>query len=230
MQDVVLIPGLLCTAELYAPQLLALRDVARTQVADHTSAASMTDIASSILQRAPRTFALCGLSMGGYLAFEIMRQAPERVTKLALLDTAAKADTPERAASRFELVARAERDGLVAVAKTLWPGWISASRMADAQLLATVERMAANTGVTHFARQQAAIAGRADSVPGLSAIGVPTLVLVGRDDQATTVADAEMIARGISGSKLVVVEDCAHLSTLEQSNAVNKALLAWLGR
>lgn len=228
MQDLVLIPGLLCTAELFAPQLRALRDVARMQIADHTCATSIGDIATSILAAAPPTFALCGLSMGGYLAFEIMRRAPQRVTRLALLDTAAKADTPDRSAGRFALIARAEHEGLGTVAKTLWPGWISANRMADGALLATVASMAANTGVTHFARQQTAIAHRADSVPGLSAISVPTLVLVGRQDQATTVADADVMASGIKGSTLIVVENCAHLSTLEQPDAVNRALSTWL--
>ena len=229
MQDVVLIPGLTCTYELFGSQLKALAAAARVHVADHACAASMADIAAMILAKAPRSFALCGLSMGGYLAFEIMRQAPERVTKLALLDTAAKADTPERAAGRFALVAQAERQGLGEVAKGLWPSWIHPRRVTDTALLATVASMAANTGVTHFARQQAAIAGRVDSSPGLAKIKVPTLVLVGREDQATTVADAEVIAAGIAGSKLVVIEDCAHLSTLEQPEAVNRALLDWLG-
>lgn len=228
MQDLVLIPGLLCTAELYAPQLRALRDVARMQVADHTCCASIDDLVTSILAAAAPTFALCGLSMGGYIAFEIMRRAPERVTKLALLNTAAKADTPERSAGRFALVARAEHEGLGAVAKTLWPGWIHPDRMADAALLATVASMAAHTGVTHFARQQTAIAHRADSISGLAAIGVPTLVLVGRHDQATTVADADVMASGIKGSTLTVIENCAHLSTLEQPDAVNCALSTWL--
>ncbi len=229
MQDLVLIPGLLCTAELYAPQISGLSDVARMQVADHTVAASMRDIAAIILARAPKTFALCGLSMGGYLAFEIMRQAPDRVTRLALLDTAAKPDTPERSAERFQRVARAEQEGLLPVARSMWPYWMPAGRQPDPALLEIAARMTAETGVTHFARQQTAIAGRPDSIPGLAAIGVPTLVLTGRDDQATTVADAEVMVRGISGSKLEVIENCAHLSTLERPGEVTSALRRWLG-
>lgn len=229
MQDLVLIPGLLCTAELYAPQLKALSDVARMQVADHTVATSMRDIAAVILDRAPKTFALCGLSMGGYLAFEIMRQAPGRVTKLALLNTAAKPDTPDRSADRFARVARAEQEGLLPVAQSMWPHWMAAGRKPDPALLEIAARMTAETGVTHFVRQQTAIAGRPDSIPGLGAIRVPTLVLTGRDDQATTVADAEVIARGIPGSRLEVIEMCAHLSTLERPDAVSAALRRWLG-
>lgn len=229
MQDLVMIPGLLCTGELFTPQLQALSSVARIHIADHTRGATMREIAGSILTLAPRSFALCGLSMGGYLAFEIMRRAPERVSRLALLDTAAKADTPERAAGRADLVARAEAEGISEVAKTLWPSWIHPSRLSDPSLLETVARMTANTGLTHFARQQAAIASRQDSIPNLRGIRVPTLVMVGRQDQATTVEDAEVIARGISGSTLTIIKDCAHLSTLEQPEAVNSALHAWLG-
>lgn len=229
MQDLVLIPGLLCTAELFGSQLKGLSDLAAMQVADHASAASMTDIAAVILARASKTFALCGLSMGGYLAFEIMRQAPQRVTKLALLNTAAKPDTPDRSAERFARVARAEREGLLPVARSMWPLWMPPGREPDPGLLDVAARMTLNTGVTHFARQQTAIAGRIDSVPGLGAIRVPTLVLTGRDDQATTVADAEVIARGIPNSKLEIIERCSHLSTLERPDAVTTVLRRWLG-
>ncbi len=227
-EDLLLIPGLLCTAELYAPQLNALALHARMTVANHTTACSISAIAATILAAAPARFSLCGLSMGGYLAFEIMRQAPERVTRLALLDTAAKPDTPDRTKFRQAQVARAEIEGLGAVAHDLLPQWVHPRHLADPSLSHTVAQMAANTGVTHFARQQAAIAGRVDSRPGLAAIKVPTLVLVGREDAATPLADAEEIARGIKGSRLVVVEDCGHLSTLEKPAVVSAALLGWL--
>ena len=228
MQDLLLIPGLLCTAELYAPQTAALRDVARIQVADHTVAASMQEVAANILRNAPKTFALCGLSMGGYIAFEIMRQAPERVTRLALLDTAAKPDLPERRATRKMQVASVEERGFAPFTPLLIPMLIHKRRLSDAPLVATIERMAAMTGVTHFARQQAAIAGRVDSRPHLPAIKIPTLMLVGREDALTPVADAEEIAKSIPHCKLQIVEDCGHLSTLEQPQAVNDALRIWL--
>jgi pimeloyl-ACP methyl ester carboxylesterase len=228
-QDLLLIPGLLCTAELYAPQMAALSAVARVHVANHTTADSMPAIAATILAAAPAKFALCGLSMGGYLALEIMRQAPDRVTQLALLDTNAKADTPERIQIRRAQVATAEKEGFGPGLKTLVPLLIHPRRLSDAALVGTIERMTLQTGVTHFARQQSAISGRPDGRPGLPAIKVPTLVLVGREDILTPVADAEEIARGIAGSKLVIVEDCGHLSTLEQPVAVTAALRTWLG-
>ena len=226
--ELLLIPGLLCTAELFAPQMAALSQRARPRVADHTTADSLPAIAASILAVAPAQFALCGLSMGGYIAFEIMRQAPERVIKLALLDTSAKPDTSERSAIRRQLVARAEAEGLGTVSAALFPQWVHPRRVTDQALATGVANMAANTGVTHFARQMTAIAARADSRPGLAAIHVPTLVLVGRQDAATPVADAEEIVQGIVGSTLVVIEDCGHLTTLEQPDMVTTALLNWL--
>ncbi len=229
LPDLLFIPGLLCTKALYAPQLQALTPHARMTVADHATADSMVAIAATILASAPARFALCGLSMGGYLAFEIMRQAPGRVTRLALLDTSAKADTPERTQYRRAQVARAEADGIRAGVPTLMPLLIHPRRLTDATLTATVERMAVDQGVTHFARQQSAIAGRADSRPHLAAIKIPTLVLVGREDALTPVAESEEIADGIPGSRLVIVEDCGHLSALEQPGAVTRALQDWLG-
>ena len=226
--DLLFIPGLLCTGELFAPQMAVLSQRVRPHVANHTAADSLPAIAASILTAAPAQFALCGLSMGGYIAFEIMRQAPQRVIKLALLDTSAKPDTLERSAIRRQLVARAEAEGLGTVSAALYPQWVHPRRVTDHALATEVATMAANTGVTHFARQMAAIAARADSRPGLGAIQVPTLVLVGRQDAATPVADAEEIARGIAGSTLVVLEECGHLTTLEQPDMVTAALLKWL--
>ena len=226
--DLLLIPGLLCTADLFAPQMAALLPRVRPQVADHTTADTLPAIAASVLAVAPARFALCGLSMGGYIAFEIMRQAPERVIKLALLDTSAKPDTSERSVIRRQLVTRAEAEGLGTVSAALYPQWVHPLRVPDRALAAGVASMAANTGLTHFARQMTAIAARADSRPGLGAIHVPTLVLVGRQDAATPVADAEEIVQGLAGSTLVVIEDCGHLTTLEQPDMVTTALLNWL--
>ena len=185
--ELLLIPGLLCTSDLYAPQMRARLQRARVLVADHTTAVSMPDIARSILASAPLKFALAGLSMGGYIAFEIMRQAPERVTRLALLDTSAKPDAPERPALRRAQVAAVEQSGFSAVEGKLIPLLIHPRRLTDAALVARISHMAQMVGVTHFARQQTAIAGRPDSRPGLGAIRVPTLVLVGREDALTPV-------------------------------------------
>ncbi|MEQ1648641.1 MAG: alpha/beta fold hydrolase [Hyphomicrobiaceae bacterium] len=226
--DLLLIPGLLCTDALYAPLVPALGRHARLVVANHRRQSTMGEIAAQILSEAPAKFALCGLSMGGYIAFEIMRQAPERVSRLALLDTMARADTPERMAGRKTAVAKARAEGMGPVSKMLLPQWVHPSRLSDKDLCATVAKMAADTGVDAFERQQAAIAMRIDSRPTLSTINCPTLVLVGRQDAATPVAEAEEIAAGIKGSTLVVIEDCGHLTTMERPAETGHAVLNWL--
>jgi len=226
--NLVLVPGLLCTRALWAPQVDALGDIAEIMIADHTRHDSMAAIARSILATAPERFALAGLSMGGYISYEIVRQAPERVTKLALLDTGSRADAPERAAARRELMAFAEREGIRKAQAQLMPVLINKARLADKPLVETIERMGADTGVEAFKRQQAAIMSRPDNRPFLPSIRCPTLVLVGREDALTPVELSQEIAAGIAGAGLEIVPDCGHLSTMERPEAVNRALRAWL--
>jgi pimeloyl-ACP methyl ester carboxylesterase len=227
----VLVPGLLCDALLWRPQIEGLADVADCWVADHTRHETMADIAHAILADAPfRHFALAGLSMGGYIAFEIMRRAPERVRKLALLDTVASPDTPEKTEGRRNLMALAERGKFVGVSNSLIPLFIHPSRVADAGLTALIRTMARNIGRRGFLRQERAIIGRVDSRPFLEAIACPTLVLCGREDVVTPLAAHEEMARAIPGTVLEVIEDCGHLSTLERPTEVNAALARWLAR
>jgi pimeloyl-ACP methyl ester carboxylesterase len=226
----VLVPGLLCTKALWEPQIAALSDIADIAVANHRRHRTMRGIARSILAVAPRRFALAGLSMGGYIAYEIVRQAPERVTRLALLDTGSRADAPERRARRLELIALAEREGAGAAQDALMPSLIHKDRLAEKPLVDVVRQMAVDTGVAAFRRQQAAIMGRPDNRPLLASIRCPTLVIVGREDALTPVAMAREIAAGIPGARLTIVPDCGHLSTLERPKAVNRALRQWLTR
>ena len=226
--NLVLIPGLLCTKALWAAQVAALGDFAEINIADHTRHDSMAAIAQSILDAAPERFALAGLSMGGYIAYEIVRQAPQRVTKLALLDTGSRADAPERAAARRELIATAEREGVRRAQQLLMPVLIHKARLADKPLVETIEQMADDIGVDAFKRQQTAIMTRPDNRPFLPSIACPTLVLVGREDALTPVELSLEIAAGIPGAKLEIIPDCGHLSTMEQPEAVNRALRKWL--
>jgi pimeloyl-ACP methyl ester carboxylesterase len=226
--NLVLVPGLLCTRALWAPQAEALGDIAAVSVADHTRHDSMAAIARSILAAAPSRFALAGLSMGGYISYEIVRQAPDRVTRLALLDTGSRADAPERTAARRELIAFAEREGTRKTQAQLMPVLIHKARLADKPLVETIERMGADTGVEAFKRQQTALMGRPDNRPFLPSIRCPTLVLVGREDALTPVELSQEIAAGIPGAKLEIVPDCGHLSTMERPEAVNRALREWL--
>ncbi len=226
--DLVLVPGLMCTRALWEPQIAALGDVAAARVADHTRHDSMEAIAASILATAPPKFALAGLSMGGYIAYAILRRAPERVTRLALLDTGSRADAPERRAQRLALLALAEREGTRKAQEQLLPVLLHESRLGDKPLVETVLQMGEDTGLEAFKRQQAAVMGRPDSRPLLPGIKCPTLVIVGREDALTPPALAEEIAQGIPGARLEVIPECGHLSTLERPEAVNRALRTWL--
>ena len=225
---VVLIPGLLCSARLYAPQIAALWCSGPVLVADHTRDDTMSAIARRILADAPPRFALAGLSMGGYISFEILRQAPTRVARLALLDTSARADTPEQSAGRRAQMERASQGELLQVVAEQSARLLGPAHREDRALRAELERMAEEVGVAGFLRQQAANIERIDSRPTLNAIRCPTLVLVGADDEVTPPARAAEIADGIPGARLVTVPGSGHLSTLEQPEAVTRALREWL--
>lgn len=157
-----------------------------------------------------------------------MRRAPERVTRLALLDTSARPDTDEQRARRRGLIELAEKGEFKGVTPRLLPLLIHPDRLGDEALKATVMGMAERVGKEAFLRQQKAIMGRPDSRPDLARIKCPALVLVGRQDALTPVAVHEEMAAGIPGARLVIVEDCGHLSTLEKPEAVNAALEDWL--
>jgi pimeloyl-ACP methyl ester carboxylesterase len=223
----ILLPGLLCDAALWQYQLSALAEFAEPQVADLTRAESIADMAAQVLAEAPRHFALAGLSMGGYVAQEIMRQAPERVERLALLDTSARADTPEQSARRRGLIELSHRGQFKGVTPRLLPMLLHPDHLTEA-LSAIVIGMAERIGQAAFIRQQQAILGRIDSRPSLGAIRVPTLVLCGDSDVLTPPELAQEMADGIAGSTLVLIEHSGHLSTLEQPEAVNRAMIEWL--
>lgn len=225
---VVLVAGLNCSARLYGEQIPVLWQFGPVTVADHRRDDSMAAMARRILAAAPPRFALAGLSMGGYIAFEIMRQAAGRVAKLALLDTGAGAEVPERTAQRQPLLQLARQGRFAEITDNQFPLLVHRSRHGDAELKAKVRAMNAETGADAYIRQQQAIIGRPDSRPGLAAITCPTLVLVGDDDQLTPPALAREMAAGISGARLVVVPECGHLSTLERPQAVTSALVEWM--
>lgn len=227
--NLVLVPGLLCDAQLWNAQVKHLSDIAEMWVADHTQSATMAGIAKDVLRDAPfENFALAGLSMGGYISLEIMRQAPQRVRKLALLDSAARGETPEQTKSRHDLIELANRSGLVSVTEALMPLAIHPSRLSDKSLTDMIKAMFINTGKDAFVKQLQAIMSRAESRPLLATIGCPTLVLCGRQDQLTPLDRHEEMAAGINGAVLEVLDDCGHMSTMEKPVEVNRALRRWL--
>jgi pimeloyl-ACP methyl ester carboxylesterase len=225
---VVLIPGLLCSARLYAAQIPALWGTGPVMIAEHTRDDSMAGVARRILASAPPRFALVGLSMGGYISFELLRQAPQRVVRLALLDTAARPDTTEATAGRRTQMALADGGRFEEVIDALYPRLVHTSRLEDAALRELNRQMGREVGIPGYLNQQEANIARPDSRPTLSAIRCPTLVLVGDDDQLTPPDRAEEIANGVRGAQLVRVPRCGHLSTLEQPQAVTTALLSLL--
>lgn len=223
----VFLPGLLCDAALYRAQLEDLRDLVAPFVADLTLDDSIPAMARRTLAAAPPRFALIGLSMGGYVAFEMLRQAPERVTRLALFDTSAAPDDPERRAERRAGIASLALGQFRGVTDRLLPQLIHPSRLHDA-VADTVKDMASRVGGTAYTRQQTAILERADSRATLAAIAVPTLVAVGDDDSLTPPAVAEAMQREIAGARLHRFADCGHLPTLERPGEASAVLREWL--
>lgn len=224
----VLLPGLLCDEALWRHQLDTLDDIAEMTVADLAGADTVGALARSVLDAAPETFSLCGLSMGGYVAFEIVRQAPDRVRRLALLDTTARADTPEQTAFREGLIDLVHHGEFRGVTPRLLPQLVHPDRLGDDALCADVLAMAERVGKHAFLRQQRAIMNRPDSRHDLGLIHCPTLVLCGRQDVRTPLAASAEIAEKVRRATLVVIEDCGHLSALERPRAVSAVLRYWL--
>ena len=225
----VLVPGLTCTAHLYGPQVAAFSPFGPVTVADHRQDADMAAIAARILKDAPPRFALAGLSMGGYIAFAMLRQAPERIARLALLDTSARPDTPEQSAGRKTQIAMAQSGRYGEIADLSIPRYLNAKHQRDERLTGIVRQMIAETGPKAFVRQLEAIMSRPDSRPLLASIRCPTLVVVGDADVATPPELNKEIADGIPGAKFATIADSGHLTTIEQPDAVNAALAEWLG-
>jgi len=225
----VFLPGLLCDAALWRPQIDALAPIVAPMVADLTLDDSVPAMARRVLAAAPQRFALVALSMGGYVALEILRQAPERVTSVALLDTSARADSAERAAQRRVGMASLERGRFVGITRQLLGRLVHADKT-DGPVAEKLKAMALRVGGAAFLRQQHAIMDRADLRRILPGIRVPTLVAVGDRDRITPPSDAEEIAGLIPDAHLHVFKDCGHLPALEQPEETSALLKWWLAR
>jgi pimeloyl-ACP methyl ester carboxylesterase len=224
-----LLPGLLEDADVFEHQVKGLAGVA-VSAADLTRSDTIAALAGDALAQAPTgRFALAGHSMGGYVALEILRRAPERVERLALLNTHARPDSQESIENRRRLMALAERD-FPAVSTELFPRLVAPEHLKEVGIGGKVTEMALGTGKEAFLRQQRAIIGRIDSRPHLAAIRCPTLVLAGRHDAIMPVEVLEELARGIPGARLEIIEHCGHLSPLEQPDIVTRLLREWLER
>lgn len=229
MPPTVFIPGLLCSADVFAPQLSALWRHGPVTVASTLEGTTIGEVAARILETAPPRFALAGLSMGGYICFEIMRQAPGRVLRLALLDTSARPDTAGQTALRRAKLEEARGKDFLGVALENLNGLIHPSRRTDRSLLEINRRMALAVGLEGFARQIEIAISRPDSRPDLGAIRIPTLVIVGDSDPLTPVERSEEIVALVPQARLAVIPDCGHLSSIERPDRVSRELDQWLG-
>ena len=224
----VFVPGLLCDDRLWRHQAEYLADFAEPIIVHVTKGVSMPEMARAVLDTAPEWFVLAGLSMGGYVALQIMRDAPERVARLALLNTSARADTPEQTATRQELIELSLEGRFDEVPHKLLPNIVHSDRLNDERLTSVVFAMAEAVGPEAFVRQEEAIIGRPDSREDLPNIACPTLVLCGREDALTPVHLHEEMADLIPDSRLRIIEKCGHLSALERPEGVTTALREWL--
>jgi pimeloyl-ACP methyl ester carboxylesterase len=225
---ILLVPGVVCSPRIFSPVVPALWRFGPVTVANHIRDDNMGAIARRILAEAPPRFALAGHSMGGYIAFEILRQAPERVAKLALMNTQARPDTPEATTRRRGLVARAQNGDYRGVLDELFSGFVHPSRLGDASLRQLVHDMGDDVGPEAFVRQQTAVISRPDSRPSLAWIKCPTLVLTGDQDNSVPNSQSVEMANGIPGAKLVILPDCGHLPQLELPQATADALVEWM--
>lgn len=223
-----LVPGLVCSPRIYAPQLPALWRMGPVMFPNHIRDNTMAGIAKRILDEAPKRFALAGHSMGGYIVLEMFRQAPERISRLGLLNTSARPETPEASEGRHALIAETKAGGYPAIVGKLFAKFVHPKMVSDTGLKKIVMDMAGDVGPERFVAQLEAIISRADSRPLLASIKCPTLVLTSDTDNMVKNEFSHELAKAIPGAKLVVIPDCGHLPQLEKPEAMTAAMLDWL--
>lgn len=227
-EPLVLLPGMMCDARLYWQQIVAFSGGMALQFAPVTTADTIEALAVDVLARAPDRFALAGLSMGGIVAMEVIRRAPERVTRIALMDTNPLAESPDVAARREPQMVRVRAGRLRQVmVEEMKPNYLAAGPEADA-ILDLVLDMAETLGPDVFVRQSRALRRRPDQQGTLRRIGVPALVLCGEHDRLCPVRRHELMAELIPTAVLVVIPGAGHLPVLEAPASVNRALEQWL--
>ena len=229
----ILVPGIICDAAVWEHQARHLRDLAIVTIPDHGSLDSLPAMAEAILKRAPERFALAGHSMGGRVAFEVFRQAPERVSRLALLDTAVAPrrsgrEGEEEAVQRYRLLERARKEGMLAMGAEWLQRMVHPGRLSDTDLINAILEMIARKTPDIFAAQIKALLERPDATALLPQIQFPTLVLCGREDAWSALAGHEKMASLIPNGRLVVIEHCGHMSTMERPMEVSAAMRDWL--
>jgi pimeloyl-ACP methyl ester carboxylesterase len=234
-EALVLLPGFLCDRAVWEAQIDALSDVADCTCADYGMLDSISAMAESVLRAAPRQFSVAGHSMGGRVAFEIFRQAPERVKRIALFNTgsAARSAGPagqEEEKKRRGLLALSRTQGMRAMALQWIQGMVAPARLADSPFVESVIAIFERKTPELFEAQMNALLARPDATPLLPQIACPALFLSGREDGWSTPAAHRLMAGAVTNGTVVIVPDCGHMSTMEQPAAVSQALREWLSR
>jgi len=229
IEPLVLLPEMMCDARLFEPQLNSLSRHRAVTVAPVSLGERVEEIASTLLDQLPHRFALCGLGMGGVVALEVIRRAPDRVSRLCLMATDAQADTPQLAAAREEHLVGAKAGRLEDVMRRIVGTDSLAPGPRRVPILNDLIAMALDLGPEVFERQIRALQRRPDQQGTLRHIAVPTLVLCGAHDTLTPVRRHRFMADLIPGAELKVVEDAGHLPPVEAPDLVNEALVQWLG-
>ncbi len=227
-EPLLLLPGMMCNARLFESQIAEFSSERPVMVAPLTGRATIEDLASDILSHAPSLFALAGLSMGGIVAMEIVRQAPDRVSRLALIDTNPLAEAPEKAAERDGQIDRVLAGGLRAIMRDeMKPNYLSDGPNVG-RILDVCMAMAEELGADVFADQSQALKQRRDQLDTLRQVLVPTLILCGKDDGLCPIEKHLLMHKAVSNSRLAVISNAGHLPVLEQPEQTNEELRQWL--
>ena len=230
MKTIVMLPGMMCDERLFAPQIAHLKEHYHVKIMSIHEHANMADLAKNVLAQSPDEFALLGLSMGGILAMEIMDQAPQRITHLALLDTNPRAELDVVKQRRGPQIERVKNGGLSQIMRDeMKPNYlVDSPNKLDILNLCMV--MAEDLGDQAFINQSIALRDRPDYQNVLKSVDVPTLIMCGREYVLCPIERHELMHELISGSELHIVDNAGHLPTLEQPEIVNKALDKWLAK
>lgn len=223
-----LLPGLICDASVWQSQVRDLDWPEVMAVSGYGRSRSLGAMAETVLEQAPRRFAVAGHSMGGRVALEVFRQAPERVTRIALLDTGVHPPQPGEREKRMALVDLGREQGMEALVDAWLPPMVHPDRREDGAFMEPLRQMCIAAGLTQFEDQVEALLGRPDAMPLLKEIKGPALVATGRQDEWSPVDQHEAIAAEIDNARLVVFEDTGHMSTVESPGLVTRALQDWL--
>jgi len=233
LPPLILIPGLVCDQTVWEQQEPELRKRTLVTIADHRDLDSLPKMAAAIVERAPARFAIAGHSMGGRVALEVFRQAQDRVAGIALMDTAfaprqAGEAAEQEAAQRYALLEIAKKRGMRSMAAVWSQKMVHPDRLSDSSLMDTIHDMIARKTPAIYEAQIKALLERPDAAPLLEQIRCPAMVLCGRQDSWSVLSVHEQMAARIAGCRLVVVEDCGHMSTMERPDEITAAMLNWL--